>query len=105
MVRTLHSNKKPENTRDFPPAYFFSASTLGLAEYLGSLRQLLAPEGKTYGCPPPAQSRYLVYTQGSPSDALNPLIEKDPVKGAGQEPDRVASQAQGTVSAGSSLDR
>ena len=58
------------------PAHFFSASILGLAEHVSPLRQLLAREGKTDGRPPPAQSRYLVHTQGSPSDALHPLIEK-----------------------------
>ena len=76
VVRTLHGNKEPENTRDFRPAHFFSASILGLAEHVSPLRQLLAQEGKTDGRPPPAQSRYLVHTQGSPSDALHPLIEK-----------------------------
>ena len=57
-------------------AHFFSASILGLAEHLSPLRQLLAREGKTDGRPPLAQSRYLVHTQGSPSGALHPLIEK-----------------------------
>ena len=43
---------------------------------LSPLRQLLAREGKIDSHPPSAQCGHLIYSRGSPSDALDPLIYK-----------------------------